>query len=167
MYLIPVFRNCSPKTLTLYIHLYSESDRNVWGRVNYCSDSVSENGDMDCVEITNIEVCFYLTLFCILFSELLSKLTDRLPSKTIPSGRSHKSKGKKPAQKWKCVVDAPCYVSVTMSTWSPSPNMIIITPIPRCYSCLSSLSSPSDYSNISPSQSPSYSKVTTTPSSLS
>ena len=59
MYLIPVFRNRSPKTLTLYIHLYSESDRtqsdsirlnqtqsecgqspiesnrNVWGRVNY------------------------------------------------------------------------------------------------------------------------------------
>ena len=43
-----------------------------------------------------------------------------------------------------------CYVSVTMSTQSPSPNIIIIiTPIPRRYSCLSSLSSPSDYSDIS------------------
>ena len=71
------------------------------------SDSVSENDDTDCVEITNIEVCFYLTLLCILFSELLSKLANSLPSKTIPSRRSCKSKGKKPAQKRKCVVDAP------------------------------------------------------------
>ena len=61
-----------------------------------------------------------------------------------------------------------CYVSVTMSTQSPSPNIIIIiTPIPRRYSCLSSSSSPSNYSDISPSQSPSYFKVTTTPSPLS
>ena len=59
-----------------------------------------------------------------------------------------------------------CYVSVTMSTWSPSPNIIIIiTPILRCYSCLSSSSSPSDYSDISLSQSPSYSRGYTTPSS--
>ena len=59
-----------------------------------------------------------------------------------------------------------CYVSVTMSTWSPSPNIIIIiiTPIPRRYSCLSS-SSPSDYLDISPCQSPSYSQGYTTPSS--
>ena len=57
-----------------------------------------------------------------------------------------------------------CYVSVTMSTQSPSPNFIIITPIPRRYSCFSSSSSPSDYSDISPSQSPSYFEVTTTPS---
>ena len=52
-----------------------------------------------------------------------------------------------------------------MSTWSLSPNIIIIiTPILRRYSCLSSLSSPSDYSDISLSQSSSYSEVTTTPS---
>ena len=61
-----------------------------------------------------------------------------------------------------------CYISVTMSTQSLSLNIIIIiTLIPRRYSCLSSSSSPSDYSDISPSQSPSYSKVMTTPSSLS
>jgi hypothetical protein len=60
---------------------------------------------MDCVEITNIEVCFYLTLCRILCSELISKLADSLPSKTIPSGRSRKSKGKKPARKRKHVVD--------------------------------------------------------------
>lgn len=51
------------------------------------SDSVSEDDDTDCVEITNVE------------------LADSLPSKTIPSGRSRKSKGKKPAQKRKRVVD--------------------------------------------------------------
>ena len=38
---------------------------------------------------------------------------------------------------------------------------------PRCYSCLSSSSFPSDYSDISPSQSLSYSEVTITPSSSS
>jgi len=70
------------------------------------SDSVSEEDDTDCVEITNIEVCFYLTLCHILFSELFSKLADSLPSKTIPSGRNRKSKGKKPPRKRKRVVDA-------------------------------------------------------------
>ena len=61
-----------------------------------------------------------------------------------------------------------CYVSVTMSTWSPSPNIIIIiTPIPRRYSCPLSSSSPSVNPDISPSQSPSYFEVTTTPSPLS
>ena len=70
------------------------------------SDSVSEDDDTDCVEITNIEVYFYLTLLHILFSELFLKLADSLPLKTIPSGRSHKSKGKKPARKQKHVVDA-------------------------------------------------------------
>ena len=38
---------------------------------------------------------------------------------------------------------------------------------PRCYSCLLSSSFPSDYLDISPSQSPSYSEVTITPSSSS
>ena len=38
---------------------------------------------------------------------------------------------------------------------------------PRCYSCLLSSSSPSDYLDISPSQFPSYSEVTITPSSSS
>ena len=36
---------------------------------------------------------------------MFSKLADSLPSKTIPSGRSRKSKGKKPARKRKHVVD--------------------------------------------------------------
>ena len=40
-----------------------------------------------------------------LIYELFSKLADSLPSKTIPSGRSRKSKGKKPAQKRKRVID--------------------------------------------------------------
>ena len=39
MYLIPVFRNRSPKTLTLYIHLYSESD---WTR-SECGQSLIES----------------------------------------------------------------------------------------------------------------------------
>ena len=80
------------------------------------SDSGSEDDD---VEITNIEVCSYLTLWYILFSELFSKLADSLPSKTIPSGRSRKSKGKKPAWKRKHVVDTleSSYVqSVSQST---------------------------------------------------
>ena len=83
------------------------------------SDSVSEDDDTDCAEITNIEVCFYLTLCQICFSELLSKLADSLPSKTIPSGRNCKSKGKKPARKRKCVVDtleASYLQSVSQST---------------------------------------------------
>ena len=55
-----------------------------------------------------------------------------------------------------------------MSTQSPSLNIIIIiTPILRRYSCLLSSSSPSDDSDISPSQSPSYFKVMTTLSPLS
>ena len=31
------------------------------------SDSVSQDDDTDCIEITNMEVCFYPTLLCILF----------------------------------------------------------------------------------------------------
>ena len=51
-----------------------------------------------------------------------------------------------------CNILMMCYISVTMSTWSPSLNIIIIiTPILRCYSCLWSSSSPSDYSTIGPS----------------
>jgi hypothetical protein len=83
------------------------------------SDSVSEDDDTDCVEITNIEVCFYLTLLYILFSELFSKLADSLPSKTIPSGRSRKTKAKKPARKRKRVIDtleASYLQSVSQST---------------------------------------------------
>jgi DNA-directed RNA polymerase subunit M/transcription elongation factor TFIIS len=84
-----------------------ESDKDDADFMGSSSDgnSVSENNDMDGVEITNVEVCFYLTLHHILFSELFSKLTDSLPSKTIPSGRSCKSKGKKPAWKRKHAVD--------------------------------------------------------------
>lgn len=83
------------------------------------SDSVSEDDDTVCAEITNIEVCFYLNLCRICFSELLSKLADSLPSKTIPSGRNRKSKGKKPARKRKRVVDtleASYLQSVSQST---------------------------------------------------
>ena len=40
------------------------------------SDSVSQDDDTDCVEITNMEVCFYPTLICILVSELFSKFAE-------------------------------------------------------------------------------------------
>src|SRR6202046_5976941 len=69
MYLIPVFRNRSPKTLTLYIHLYTESDRNVWGRVNYClgvklaaTTAYHPQGDGQ-TERVNQELEQYLRLF--------------------------------------------------------------------------------------------------------
>ena len=57
----------------------SDKDDADFMRSSSDSDLVSENDDTDCVEITNIKVCFYLTLLHILFSELLSKLTDSLP----------------------------------------------------------------------------------------
>ena len=60
-----------------------------------------------------------------------------------------------------------CYVSITMSTWLLSPTIIIIiTPIWDA-TVVYHIINPSDYSDISLSQSPSYSEVTTTPSTLS
>ena len=91
------------------------------------SDSVSEDNDRDCVEIANIEVCFHLTLNHILFPELFSKLADSLPSKTIPSRRNRKSQGKKPAQKWKRVVDtleANYYSQAVLTSKSKSGNLV-------------------------------------------